>query len=449
MIMSRFLPSIGLKPLAAALALGAWLQACTPEDPVNLQTGLSDRSLISQDEKDNPESGIIPGQYIVILKEESLEKPIMKGRAAENLENRQSGSMTEFKIKLEAQQESMKMEMSNVLRDNNISVSSIQKVYSNLTPGATLQLTEVEAMALHRDERVQSVEPDRVIALDATTFIRTPFVPSDIGKGDEIVTYGVTKVGGSRDMSNDPNKPYRWAWILDTGLDMDHPDLDVEQSYSKNFTNDATIDDGNGHGTHVAGIIAAKDNGFGVTGIAAGATVVAIKVLDNQGVGTYSDIVAALDYVWYYSLPGDVVNMSFGGAPSGAVDAAVRQLGVRGLKVVVAAGNSYENVSNVSPARVNEANVYTVASTNYWDYLSYFSNYGSGVDFAAPGSGIISTYKNNGYGMLSGTSMAAPHVTGVMIINPTNYRTVGYSKGNNSYRIIGHSGNTSSSSDDD
>ena len=436
--MARFLPLISLKPLVVALAVVAWLQACSPEDPASMQTGLSDDSIVTQNEKEKTESSIIPGQYIVFLKEGSLSKPVLKSRVAEKPQDRTVENLPSFKLKLEAQQETMKLEMSHVLKSHNISVSSIQKVYSTLTPGASLQLEETEAASLARDERVLMIEPDMAFTLDVSTYIKTPLMPSDMGKGGEQTSYGVTRVGGSGDMWNSGYKNSRWAWIIDTGIDLDHEDLDVATSYGVNIMTGGSANDRNGHGTHVAGIVAAKDNGIGITGVAAGATVVPVKVINLYGEGKYSDVIDGLNYAAYYSLPDDVINMSIGGPANSALDYAVENA-ARYVKVVIAAGNNGSHISYFSPARVNAPNVYTVAAIEPDDNVSYYSNYGYNVDFAAPGSGIISTYKDNTYGILSGTSMAAPHVTGVFLMVGNYYRYKGSSRnGIVNYSIIGH-----------
>jgi subtilisin family serine protease len=213
------------------------------------------------------------------------------------------------------------------------------------------------------------------------------------------------------------------AWVIDTGIDFDHPDLNVDATRSRNFSSGTSFDDGNGHGSHVSGIIGAKDNSIGVVGVSPGATLVAVRVLNNAGSGTNSDVIAGVDYVAGAGSPGDVANMSLGGGPSTALDNAVIAAAATGVKFTLAAGNESDNANNHSPARANGPNVYTVSSfakgtsaTDTDDPWSSFSNFGNPpVDYAEPGSSIPSTYKNGGYATLSGTSMAAPHLAGILL----------------------------------
>jgi subtilisin len=214
--------------------------------------------------------------------------------------------------------------------------------------------------------------------------------------------------------------------ILDTGVDLTHPDLNVFRQQTFVGGTSSAMDD-NGHGTHVAGIAAAKDNGIGSVGVAPGARLWAIKVLDRTGSGSISTILKGIDYITQHANEIDVVNMSFGCAcTSSALDTAIKNSVAAGVTYVVAAGNSHKNALTFSPA--NNPNVIAVSaivdsdgkcgsrgsSTNYGkdDYFASFSNYGSVIDMSAPGVNIFSTYQGGTYATLSGTSMAAPHVTG-------------------------------------
>jgi subtilisin len=218
--------------------------------------------------------------------------------------------------------------------------------------------------------------------------------------------------------------------ILDTGIDLTHPDLNVY--HEKTFVSGtASADDDNGHGTHVAGIAAAKDNSLGVVGIAPGARLWSIKVLNSSGAGSISDIIAGIDYVTAHSNEIDVVNLSFGcECSSPALDAAISNAVHSGIVFVVAAGNNHKDASSFTPARnpiVIAVSAMTDSdgkcggvgsSTKYGndDTFASFSNYGEPVDIVAPGVGILSTYRDGNYAQLSGTSMAAPHVTGAIAL---------------------------------
>ncbi|MGZ3938691.1 MAG: S8 family serine peptidase, partial [Flavisolibacter sp.] len=209
------------------------------------------------------------------------------------------------------------------------------------------------------------------------------------------------------------------AWIVDSGIDFNHPDLNVDQVRSKSFLPDNTsADDENGHGTHVAGIIGAKNNDIGVLGVASGATLVSLRVLDKDGNGKLSSIIEALSYVSANAKPGDVVNLSFGEEEtSDVLDQQVQAIGAKGIFVAIAAGNDSKAADLYSPGRANGDNIFTVSAVDSLDNFASFSNFGNDVvDFAAPGVRILSTYKGGQYAKMSGTSMATPHVAGLLLL---------------------------------
>ncbi|HUQ12696.1 MAG TPA: S8 family serine peptidase [Novosphingobium sp.] len=224
------------------------------------------------------------------------------------------------------------------------------------------------------------------------------------------------------------------AWVIDTGIDLDHPDLNVDVARSVNkVTRETSPNDLNGHGSHVAGTIAGIDNDIGTVGVAAGATVIAVRVLDRRGSGSNSDVIAGVDHVAANGRPGDVANMSLGGGVSTALDTAVVNAAQTGVVFAVAAGNDGGDANLHSPARANGANLFTIAAfsphTGVW---ASFSNYGKPpVDYAEPGVSIFSTWKDGGYNTISGTSMATPHFAGLVLI--------GYRDGGTVTRVAGDS----------
>lgn len=214
--------------------------------------------------------------------------------------------------------------------------------------------------------------------------------------------------------------------IIDTGIDLSHPALNVYKQISF-VPGTTTGNDDNGHGTAVAGIAAARDSSFGVVGIAPGARLWAVKVLDSTGTGSISTIIKGIDYVTQNAKQIDAANLSFGcQCSSSALDAAINSSIAAGVTYVVAAGNSGQDVSLWSPA--SNPNVISVAAiadsdgkcgglgppTPYGpdDSLASFSNFGSKVTIVAPGVDIYTTYMGSSYATLSGTSIAAPFVTG-------------------------------------
>ena len=224
--------------------------------------------------------------------------------------------------------------------------------------------------------------------------------------------WGITRVNGGVPGT------FATAWVIDTGIQFSHPDLNVDTARSRSFLGGNTnAEDQNGHGTHVAGTIAASDNTIGVIGVAPGALVVAVRVLDRRGSGSNSGVIAGVDYVAANGRSGDVANMSLGGGVSQALDDAVVNASAGGVRFALAAGNSSADANNHSPARANGPNVFTVSAFAIGDKWASYSNFGNPpIDYAEPGSAIKSTWLNDGYNTISGTSMATPHLAGLLLV---------------------------------
>lgn len=312
-----------------------------------------------------------------------------------------------------------------VLTDNNIAESSVVSEYNVALKGFAAKLDADQLEKLRGDERVDYIEEDRFVTL-APPGACSPW-PScrddggDDGGSSQTTPWGITRVGGATASSGT-------AWVIDTGIDLDHPDLNVDTQNSAVFVSSGpgsgSPDDGNGHGTHVAGTIAAIDNDSHVVGVAAGATVVAVKVLDDRGSGSYSGVIDGIDYVAANASAGDVANLSLGGGTSNAVDDAVRNAADQGVYFAIAAGNDSDDANNYSPARVEYNNVWTVSATDESDIFASFSNYSGPTDppieYAAPGVDILSLWIDGGTDTISGTSMASPHVAGVLLVTGGN-----------------------------
>ncbi len=306
------------------------------------------------------------------------------------------------------------------IASHNIDLERVTYIYSKVVEGFAAHLFPDEVQKLEKESAVLLVEKDKLLGIEPLGIVpeRTDKNAPNPQASMQTTPWGVAAVGGFLNTGNSS----RMGWIIDTGIDLDHPDLNVNISLSRTFVrtgiDSASPDDYHGHGTHVAGIIAAKNNDFGVVGVAAGAKVVAIKVLSSSGWGWDSDIIAGLDYVTKKGNPGDVVNMSLGGEPTLSLDYAVVNCANFNFLMVLAAGNSSINAQNFSPARVNGRNIYTVSAHDINNRFAWFSNYGNPpIDYCAPGVSIYSTYKNGGYATMSGTSMAAPHVAGILLAN--------------------------------
>ncbi|WP_181305178.1 S8 family serine peptidase [Rufibacter sp. XAAS-G3-1] len=279
----------------------------------------------------------------------------------------------------------------------------ISDLFNGTADGFTGNLSKNEVQQLMKDESVAYVEPEQAIMLGDATGTTS-------STASQTIPWGVARVGYG-------NGTGKTVWVIDSGVQSSHPDLNVDKARSKSFISGVTSwEDGYGHGTAVAGIIGAKDNNEGVVGVAANATIVALRVFDNAGAGTLTRIYSALNHVYKNGKPGDVVNMSLRVAASSMLDDLVKKTAARGIYVVVASGNSHIDCKADSPARVINSNVYVVSNMDSYGNLNPSSNFGASVRFSAPGTNILTTWKDSGYTTGSGTSYAAPHVAGILAL---------------------------------
>ena len=299
-------------------------------------------------------------------------------------------------------------------RSANAAGGSVGHVYEHAIQGFSVHASArgVEMMA-RNNPRIDYCEQDQVMTVIDPVFADArPGGVTVTAGGTQQTPPGITRVNGGVSGATGT------AWVIDTGIDLTHPDLNVDTVRSKNFvTRESSPNDLNGHGSHVSGTIAAKDNTEGVIGVAAGAKLVAVRVLDRRGSGSNSDVIAGVDYVGANGALGDVANMSLGGGVSTALDTAVINASSK-VKFALAAGNDGGDANLHSPARVNGPNIYTIAAFNApngaW---ASFSNYGKPpVDYAEPGVNVLSTWKAGGYNTISGTSMATPHMAGLLLL---------------------------------
>lgn len=305
----------------------------------------------------------------------------------------------------------------------------VGSVYEHAVRGFSITASSAAAAGLARNPKVSYVEADQVVSVDAQT---TPTGVGRIFAAKSGTTLSTPPAGYNTNLDIDGVDDLRVdvdVAVIDTGIDLDNPDLNVVPGV--NCLGGSCVaggDDDHYHGTHVAGTIGALDNSSGVVGVAPGARLWPVKVLNQNGSGSWSEVIAGIDWVAAHASQIEVANLSLGGGKSQAVNDAVKGAVTAGVTMVVAAGNDSKDVANYSPA--SEQTAITVsaladfnglagggaASTCYPDIddrFAGFSNYGTGVDLIAPGVCITSTNNNSTtLRTISGTSMATPHVAG-------------------------------------
>jgi thermitase len=268
--------------------------------------------------------------------------------------------------------------------------------------------------------QVITVPQGRAMAMDKAyssnpkvAYAEPDFLVQAVGEPDDRYfyrQYGLTLVGAPLAWEVTTGSPSINIAILDTGVDQDHPDLAAKIVSNINLTSSPSVDDVQGHGTHVAGIAAAiTDNGIGVAGLGYDSSIMNVKVMNDSGFGTYGGVASGI--IWAADNGADVISMSLGAyVYSSTLEDAVNYAWSKGAVLVAAAGNEGRSTPFYPAAH---ANCIAVAATTSLDTKASFSNYGDWVDVGAPGTSIYSTRKDNSYGYGAGTSMAAPYVGGL------------------------------------
>ncbi len=348
----------------------------------------------------------IPGEYIVIYKEDKS----LSGKSA----------------KMESKSREM-------LSKHAISEDNIQQIYSRAIQGfAVKNLSVKQADELKNNPEVAYIEPNYIQQLDIDMGKPVNTIPKDSqNEGEtnrttnnvqlsngEFLPWGVNRVGRS-------NGSGRTCWIIDSGI-APHPDLNIDTGRSRSFVG-GSWQDQNGHGTHVAGTVAGRNNGSGVIGVAYDATVVSVRVLNAQGSGSTAGILAGVDYVANNASNQDTWNYSVGfrnRSTSQSIDNAFMNLEVTTYGAM-AAGNSNDDTQFYSPQRLQTNNSWCVGNMTNVDAPASSSNFGSSVDRWAPGTAVWSTWLNGQFNNISGTSMASPHVAGILLLRGNSTGTDG------------------------
>jgi subtilisin len=322
--------------------------------------------------------------------------------------------------------------------------AQIHHVYSGVFAGAAVEADDQAIARVREHPAVARIVQDQYASIAAETVptglqrlsvARTRVTPPVI-----LSIPGVINAQGLRNLRNAPGSAAGiTVAVIDSGIDGNHPDLNITNSLGFGFPDGL---DQNGHGTHVAGTIGARRNDQGVVGVFPGVAMWSLRVFDAQGSGISTDIMAALDYVAKRPGQVQVVNMSLGTVTLQPLNAMIDGLTAQGVVCVSAAGNSSVSAATSSPA--SAATSITVAaladadglpggkggatSAGADDTFATFSNFGSNVTVIAPGVDILSTLPGGGYGVQSGTSMAAPHVAGMaalIVAGGNNLRSLG------------------------
>lgn len=418
-----------------ALVLAAALLYLTPSNPLSIKS-----PALAASTKFYTAANPIPNRYIVVLATTDLSPiatpaatPVSGKASAASVSTMSATALDSSSVAVVAEPAPDPGVVATATSLTSTYGGTFSTTWSVALKGFRLNATGTQAIAMSGDSRVAFIVEDGAIAVgspDSEPIIMTPD-PGAFQNPQPRASWGLDRI----DQRTRPlNNFYEYhnngegvnAYIIDTGILPTHWEFQGRASAIYDaISGEGTIGvDCNGHGSHVAGIIGGQ-----TFGVAKNVSLLSVRVLNCQGTGAWSDVINGVNFVtWHHSQPAQqgvpaVANMSLGGETNRAVDAAVRNSIRAGVTYVVAAGNWNSDASAYSPAGVAEA--ITVGATNQYDARAEFSNYGPTIDLFAPGVSIPSAWIGGDLmiATASGTSMASPHVAGVVALYLQNHRT--------------------------
>ena len=376
-------------------------------------------------------------QRFVVLMKESFEQSVKK--TGQDNPNRLR------KAQDNQQRRNQKIDKVNGFARNKGIEMARGKAFVDGAVGFVANLSMSQINELQNDPNVEGVYPDFTIQSTRPRMQSRPRMQGEsINESDfydpvSKSSCAIPLIGGSQTSSSNSS-----IWVIDSGVDASHLDLNVNSNplLSVSFveTEGNPLVDMIGHGTHCAGLAAGKGSGNpGVTGMSAGAEIISVKILDSNGLGTWSQLILALDHVSKFGVKGDVVLMSLGGGNECSDDPILRDLitslGNDRIFVVMSAGNDGVMSSQNLPGCIDGQNIVTVGALDFscdeLQGLAGYSNTGiPSIDYLAPGSNMISAFPNNQYQTMSGTSMAAAVVAGLIHSTGNLPRVIGSTQAN-------------------
>ena len=352
----------------------------------------------------------VQGEYLVVLKDGAL--------GLDPISNSQGHSGALAGQRVAAANVAAEKTLTSWAEAKGISKAAIRP-FAGLANGFVAQLNESQAASFRQDQNV------RVVLQDFEAHALPPVITAANSprsgellkvKNEQVEPWGLDAMGGARNANGS-----QWLWVVSSGIDLDHEDLNVVGApFARSFVPGTGVNDVLGLGTHIAGAAAALDNDYGIVGVAAGAPVVPLKVIGNNGKVRVSRFWRALLQVARFYEPGDVVHVGFGFyRPDPVSTLLIGLLAKKGVRFVFAAGDMASEASGYYPTALNGDGLFTVSAFDRDIRLTSFSNFGNPpIDFSSPGEEVLSTWTGNSYRYLSSSQASAAYFSGALLAEP-------------------------------